>query len=71
MGMNMRVEALKHAAKTQKRKDSIDKAAKRLVDKFGMGNEYQVLGVTSHGRRAGDAGTVEGVWPFMDVSDSV
>jgi NADH dehydrogenase [ubiquinone] 1 alpha subcomplex assembly factor 7 len=69
MGMGMRVEALKRAAKTQERKDLIDQAASRLVDTLGMGKEYQVLGITSHERK-NRAGAVKGVWPFMDISES-
>jgi len=70
MGMHMRVEALKRAAKTQQRKNSIDKAASRLVDTLGMGNEYQVLGITSHGGHGDNARAAEGVWPFMDIRES-
>jgi NADH dehydrogenase [ubiquinone] 1 alpha subcomplex assembly factor 7 len=64
MGMDMRVEALKCAAKTEARKEEIDKAARRLVDTLGMGKEYQVLGITSHGDDI-----LEDVWPFMDMAE--
>lgn len=62
MGIQMRVEALKRAAKTDDREVEIDKAVDRLLDVSGMGSEYQVLGVTSHGEQA-----VEDVWPFIDL----
>jgi len=68
MGMHMRVKALKHATKTETRRKEIDKAASRLVDTLGMGKDYQVLGVTRHGRSGGDIGQ-EGVWPFVDVEE--
>lgn len=67
MGMQARVEALKHSAKEEERKDSIEKAAGRLVDVLGMGNEYQVLGITSHGKSRDDTVLVEDVWPFVDI----
>jgi NADH dehydrogenase [ubiquinone] 1 alpha subcomplex assembly factor 7 len=67
--MHMRVEALKHAAKTEARKEEIDKAASRLVDTLGMGKEYHVLGITSHRRSGDDAGMADGVWPFMDIDE--
>lgn len=69
MGMHIRVEALKKAAKSEARKDVIDKAANRLVDTLGMGKEYQVMGITSHGK-GGDIGPTEGPWPFVDQSVS-
>jgi len=69
MGIHIRVEALKRTAKTEGRQASIEKAACRLVDRLGMGKEYQVLGLTSHERSGDDAGDVEGVWPFMDVNE--
>ena len=71
MGMDIRVEALKRAAKTEARKEEIDKAASRLVDTMGMGMEYQVLGITSHGRIGDDAGAADEVWPFMGVEEPV
>jgi len=70
MGLHMRVEALKRAAKTPERKGSIEKAASRLVDTLGMGNEYKVLGITSHEKSEENAGAVKSVWPFMDGSES-
>jgi len=70
MGMSLRIESLKRAAETEERKDAIDKAASRLVDSFGMGKEYQVLGITCHGQSGGDDGTETVVWPFMDVGET-
>jgi NADH dehydrogenase [ubiquinone] 1 alpha subcomplex assembly factor 7 len=69
MGMHIRVQALKSAAKTEARKGEIDKAASRLVDTLGMGKEYQVLGITSHGKSTDDRGVLEAVWPFMDIEE--
>jgi len=69
MGMDVRVEALKCTAKTEARKEEIDKAASRLVDTMSMGMEYQVLGITSHGKIGDDAGAADDVWPFMDMEE--
>ena len=52
---------LKQKAKSEARKEDMDKAVKRLVDMDGMGSEYMVLGITSHG------GKGEAVWPFVEV----
>lgn len=71
MGMNMRVESLKSAAKTEERKDDIEKAAKRLIDGTGMGKEYQVLGVTCHGENKDGETTLECLWPFVDTENGI
>jgi NADH dehydrogenase [ubiquinone] 1 alpha subcomplex assembly factor 7 len=64
MGIDVRVDALKKAAKTEERKDDIDKAAKRLVDLNGMGSQYKVLGITS---AMNPSQPTEGVWPFVKL----
>lgn len=66
MGLEMRVDNLKRAAKSEDRKVEIDKATERLVDPLGMGMEYQVLGVTQHDNGEESAGTV---WPFMGLEE--
>ena len=65
MGLAARTEALKRAAKSEERAADIEKAAKRLVDKTGMGGQYQVMGIV--GKR-GDETTVAVAerWPFVD-----
>ncbi|TFY51126.1 hypothetical protein EVG20_g11153 [Dentipellis fragilis] len=63
MGLSMRVDALKRAAKSDERKQAIESSAQRLADMIGMGREYKVLGVTSNGGGEDDAGRV---WPFLN-----
>ena len=46
MGIQVRVESLKKAAKDDQRKADIAQAASRLVDKLGMGTRYLFLAVT-------------------------
>lgn len=58
MGLEVRLDGLVGAAKTTERRTAIRDAAKRLVDRTGMGKEYQVMGITSAGGEAGK------VWPF-------
>lgn len=60
MGLGLRVEALVRGAATEERGAEIADAARRLVDRAGMGGEYQVLGITAgvDGERAAE------VWPF-------
>jgi NADH dehydrogenase [ubiquinone] 1 alpha subcomplex assembly factor 7 len=60
MGLQLRVDALKHGSKTEQRERVIEEAAKRLVDSTGMGKEYRVLGITGS-----DKG--QDTWPFMDM----
>jgi len=67
MGIQIRVDALVRAAQTEERKNAIGEAAKRLVDRTGMGREYQVLGIISDKYKL--AGDSESVWPFMDLQD--
>jgi len=66
MGANIRFKALKHAAREEARKKDMDKAANRLLDTMGMGMEYQVLGITSHGT-TGDV--TDFAYPFMDTEE--
>ncbi|KAA1467716.1 DUF185-domain-containing protein [Dentipellis sp. KUC8613] len=63
MGLRMRVDALKRAARSDERKSAIESSAHRLADLTGMGKQYKVLGVTSNGGGEDDAGRV---WPFLD-----
>jgi NADH dehydrogenase [ubiquinone] 1 alpha subcomplex assembly factor 7 len=67
MGIDVRVETLTQSATDGNRKSEIDKAAKRLVDLTGMGNQYRVLGVTS----AIDPSVPSsaGVWPFVKIDN--
>ncbi len=57
MGMSLRVATLTRSALSDQRREAIRGAAKRLVDKTGMGTQYQVLGITGGGEQA--------VWPFV------
>ena len=62
MGLQIRVDALKQAARDD-RKLEIEKAANRLIDPIGMGTQYQFLAVTGtkHAKL-----TAEQRWPFME-----
>jgi NADH dehydrogenase [ubiquinone] 1 alpha subcomplex assembly factor 7 len=62
MGIDVRVEALKSQASSE-RADGIEKSAKRLTDLTGMGKQYQVLGFTSNPIR----GEGNGPWPFVKL----
>ena len=64
MGLEARVNALKRSAKDDARKKQIEGAAKRLVDRTGMGTQYQVMALT--GRRAAEPADEE-KWPFVAV----
>jgi len=64
MGLTARVEALKKAAKSEERAAEIDRAANRLVDKTGMGSQYQVMGIVG-ARRDESSVRVEERWPFV------
>lgn len=67
MGLHLRVKGLVDAAKSGDRKKVIKDAAKRLVDRTGMGKEYQFMGITSRppeGSREGQ------VYPFVQVNNS-
>lgn len=63
MGLRLRVEALKKSAKSEERKQDIEKAAHRLIDATGMGSQYQVLAISSAGRTKPSP---EQRWPFVD-----
>lgn len=66
MQMDARVEALKKAAQNEQRKMEIDRAAKRLVDRTGMGIQYQFMAVTGT-RHLQQELTQEQLWPFVKV----
>jgi NADH dehydrogenase [ubiquinone] 1 alpha subcomplex assembly factor 7 len=67
MGLQLRVKGLVDAAKSEDRKKVIEDAAKRLVDRTGMGKEYQFMGITSRPREGSREGQV---YPFVQVNDS-
>ena len=72
MGLAARTEALKRAARSEERAANIEKAAQRLVDKTGMGNQYQVMGIVGKRRDEGQVSVGER-WPFVNdehVKDS-
>ncbi|PIL35374.1 hypothetical protein GSI_02100 [Ganoderma sinense ZZ0214-1] len=62
MGLEARVNALKASAKDEGRRKQIEDAAKRLVDRTGMGTQYQVMALT--GKRAAEPADEE-KWPFV------
>lgn len=64
MGLQLRVDTLKKAATDEKRREDIERSAKRLVDRTGMGIQYQVLGVTGTKHIEGEL-TPEQRWPFV------
>ena len=61
MGLQLRVDGLRRAAKSEERRRELEDSANRLIDPIGMGKEYQVLGITSTGAQGKG---VESVWPF-------
>ncbi|KZT67935.1 DUF185-domain-containing protein [Daedalea quercina L-15889] len=64
MGIAARVDALRRSASSEQRAAEIEKAANRLVDKTGMGSQYQVMGVVS--ARADESSVrAEERWPFI------
>ncbi|EGN98843.1 hypothetical protein SERLA73DRAFT_55110, partial [Serpula lacrymans var. lacrymans S7.3] len=66
LGMQLRIDALVRAAKSPERRETIEQAAKRLIDPLGMGSQYQFLGITN--KMEGEKSN-EGVWPFIDVNE--
>ncbi|KIJ51505.1 hypothetical protein M422DRAFT_157874 [Sphaerobolus stellatus SS14] len=64
MGIMQRMAALANHAKDEKRRQDIQLAGLRLIDKSGqgMGKVYRVLGITNR-----TEGKVD-VWPFVDLS---
>lgn len=63
MGIQLRVKALKKAVKGEQQKANIEKAASRLIDRLGMGAQYQFLGIT--GTKSLRL-TQEQTWPFVE-----
>lgn len=64
MGLPARVEALKRTATSGERAADMERAAKRLVDKTGMGSQYQVMGIV--GKRTDEESVrAEERWPFV------
>ena len=64
MGLGARVAALKASSKDDDRKKQIEDAANRLVDRTGMGAQYQVMALT--GKRKTDLAEEERR-PFVDI----
>jgi len=64
MGIMQRMGALAHNAKDNNRREAIQSAGLRLIDRAGqgMGRVYRVLGITG-----GKGGGVGEVWPFVTV----
>jgi NADH dehydrogenase [ubiquinone] 1 alpha subcomplex assembly factor 7 len=58
MGLSLRVAALATTAPSDQRREAIRDGAQRLVDRSGMGTQYQVLGITS-------GGVEQVLWPFV------
>lgn len=63
MGIQLRVDALKKVAKDEQRQTDIEQAARRLVDKTGMGTQYQFMAAT--GTTYQKQQTDEQMWPFV------
>ncbi|KAI1797014.1 S-adenosyl-L-methionine-dependent methyltransferase [Ganoderma leucocontextum] len=64
MGLEARVNALKVSAKDEERRKQIENAANRLVDRTGMGTQYQVMALA--GKRRAELADEE-KWPFIDA----
>ncbi|KAJ3504155.1 hypothetical protein NLJ89_g8088 [Agrocybe chaxingu] len=58
MGLQLRLQGLLKAAKTDDQGERLKEAATRLVDPSGMGKEYQVLGITNKPSH-------KIIWPFV------
>ena len=64
MGLGLRLQPLvKYAASDNQRKE-IHEAAARLVDPIGMGNEYQLMGITNKLPKSEESKDTV-VWPFV------
>ncbi|BGP14915.1 hypothetical protein JCM10213v2_002870 [Rhodosporidiobolus nylandii] len=63
LGLQPRLAGLLRAAPSDERRKEIESAAKRLVDKGGMGEQYKVMAITpkADGKKEGQDG---GVFPF-------
>ncbi|KIL64283.1 hypothetical protein M378DRAFT_126966 [Amanita muscaria Koide BX008] len=61
MGLTLRVAALARAAPSEERRGTIRDAARRLVDRTGMGSQYQVLGITNAAEQV--------TWPFVKATE--
>lgn len=59
----MRVNKLTQGM-SQERKEEMESATQRLVDRSGMGTEYKVLGVIG-----GVNGQPKDIWPFMNPQE--
>jgi NADH dehydrogenase [ubiquinone] 1 alpha subcomplex assembly factor 7 len=68
MGLQLRVDSLKKAAKSEERKLAIEQAANRLIDATGMGSQYQVLAVSGTGQ---SQMSPEQRWPFVEEQPNV
>ncbi|GAA5877005.1 hypothetical protein JCM3774_006873 [Rhodotorula dairenensis] len=65
LGLQPRLAALLRSAPTEERRKEIESAAKRLVDKTGMGEQYKIMGVVPKGSgESQKAGSGGGVFPF-------
>lgn len=60
MGIEVRCNALMHAAVDDERRKDIEHSVKRLVDPLGMGTQYQVMAVTPK----------EKPYPFLEAMDN-
>jgi len=62
MGLDQRADVLARAAKHEERTEGIREAARRLVDRNGMGEQYRVFGMVGKEREV----KAEYVWPFVE-----
>ncbi|GAA5989382.1 hypothetical protein JCM11641_004206 [Rhodosporidiobolus odoratus] len=62
LGLQPRLASLLRNAQTPERRSEIESAAKRLVDKGGMGEQYRVMALLPRGE--GQKQNAEGVFPF-------
>jgi hypothetical protein len=47
LGLQARLQKLLDSAPTPERKEDLRQGAMRLIDRLGMGSQYQVMGVTT------------------------
>ena len=64
MGLRLRLSQLLENAKTDERRSALRNAAERLVNRTGMGAQYQVMAITSTG------GDID-IWPFVQMEKTM
>jgi NADH dehydrogenase [ubiquinone] 1 alpha subcomplex assembly factor 7 len=64
MGLELRLQSLLKSAGSENQRKEIREAAARLVDPIGMGNEYQVMGISNELPKPEESKDTV-IWPFI------